>query len=129
MAASRSTDSRYTAAILTLCVLLCVGLGCKVKPDSEWKSQLGGKRLSRANNSGAVSSKLDIYFCSNGEYALQSQFSGFSTGGAGTLSMADEDIEYGRWTVEHSTLILRSQNGKTHEYEIFQGKTTHDECE
>lgn len=143
MGAFKYFQSRYITAALSLAVLLCVGLSCKVKPDSEWKSELGGKQLSRASNSGAVSSKVSIYFCPSGEYALQSQFSGYSTGGAGTLSMANEDVEYGHWTVENSTLILRSQKGQTRQYEMFQGMddnvieldgagylvTTHNECE
>jgi len=90
-----------------------------------------------------VSTNVNIYFCPSGEYAMQSQFSGFSTGGAGTLSSADEDVEYGKWKVESGTLTLRSQNGKSHEYSLSQGLddkvielngngylvSTHNECE
>src|SRR5690242_11833309 len=98
MGAFKVLRSKYSAAFLSVCVLMGVGFGCKMKPDSAWKSELGGKKLSRANNSGSVSSNVNIYFCPSGEYALQSQFTGFSTGGAGTLSTANERVEYGHWT-------------------------------
>ena len=81
--------SKHMSAVTTLFVLLTVALACNLRTDSDWKNELGGKKLSRANNSGSVSTKINIYFCPTGEYAMQSQFSGFSTGGAGTLSSAD----------------------------------------
>ena len=135
--------SRHFVALIAFGVIIAVGLGCNLKSDSEWKKELSSKKLSRASNSGSVSTKVNIYFCSNGEYAKQSQFSGFSTGGAGTLSMADEDVELGRWTVDSGTLVLRSEAGETEEYNISQGfdaevielngngylVSTHNECE
>ena len=121
MATKRIFWSKHLAAILSFGVLLAVGLGCDRKTDGEWKHELGGKKLSRAKNSGSVSNSTNIYFCASGEYALQTQFSGFSTGGVGTLSMADEDVELGRWTVDSGTLILQAQDGKRQEYELSEG--------
>ena len=74
---------------------------------------------------------------------MQRQFSGFSTGGSGSLSMANEDFETGKWRVNSGTLILQSQDGETVEYELLQGRdedvisldgtgylvSTHNECE
>ena len=135
--------SRHITAAVGLLILVTVVLGCNFKSDAEWKNELGRKKLSRANNSGSVSTKVNIYFCSSGEYAMQAQFSGFSTGGGGTLSAADEDVEYGRWSVQSATLILKSQEGKTQEYDLSQGLdenvielngngylvSTHNECD
>lgn len=109
------------SSVFALVLLLGVALACNFKSDEEWKSELGGKQLSKAKTSGAISDRVDIWFCSNGEYAKRTQFSGMSTGGAGTLSMADEDVEGGQWRVESSTLILRSQDGNVTEYSISQG--------
>jgi hypothetical protein len=108
------------SSVFALVLLLGIALACNFKSDKEWKSELGGKQLSKATTSGAVSDRVDIWFCSNGEYAKRTQFSGMSTGGAGTLSMADEDIEQGQWRIENSTLILRSQDVDVTKYSIFQ---------
>ena len=112
---------RHTAAVLSLGILLAVGLGCNPRSDNEWRAELSGKKLSRSSNSGSISNRVTIYFCADGQYAMQSEFSGFSTGGAGTLSMADEDVELGRWTVRSSTLLLQSRNGESHEYGLSEG--------
>jgi hypothetical protein len=140
---SQTFRSKHFAAIAALLVLLSVGLGCNLRSDADWKQELGRKKLSRAKYSGSVSTMTNFYFCPSGEYAKQTQFSGFSTGGAGTLSAANEDVELGSWTVESSTLILKSQDGKTYEFSLSQGAdgnvieldgtgylvTTHNECE
>lgn len=101
-------------------VLLFVVLGCNSRSDAEWTKILGNKKLSAVKTSGSISDKTNIWFCTTGEYAMQRQFSGFSTGGGGMLSMADEEYEYGRWRVEAGTLILRSQDGETSRYDISQ---------
>ena len=111
---------KHTAAVLSLGILLSIGLGCASKSDNEWRAELSGKKLSRASNSGAISNSVNIYFCADGRYAMERQFSGFSTGGAATLSMADEEVELGRWTVQSSTLILQSRDGERHEYGLSQ---------
>lgn len=105
--------------VIALVLLLGAALACNFKSDEEWANELGGKQLSRAKTSGAISDRVDIWFCSNGEYVKRTQFSGMSTGGGGTLSMADEDVEQGTWRVESSTLILRSQDGNVTEYSIY----------
>jgi len=110
---------KHTAAFLSFGLLLALGLGCTGgKTVGEWRNELGGRKLTRAKSSGSISDRVDIYFCSTGEYALQTQFSGFSTGGAGSLSMADEDVELGRWDVDGGTLILQSQDGSRREYSL-----------
>jgi hypothetical protein len=86
--------------------------------DQEWSKMLAYKKLSRASNSGSVSTKTNFYFCPSGEYAMQTQFSGFSGGGAGTLSMADEDVELGRWVEKNGTLYLQAENGERREYDL-----------
>lgn len=104
-----------------MAVLFFVAVGCGFKSDEQWRSELGGKQLSKAKTSGSMSDRVDIWFCSNGEYARRIQFSGLSTGGGGTLSMADEDFEIGKWRVENSTLILQPDKGERSEYSIFAG--------
>jgi hypothetical protein len=116
--------SRQMGALAALILVLSVGLACNMRSDAEWKQMLGGKKLSKASNSGAISDKVDIYFCPSGEYGMETQFTGFSTGGAGTLSMADSDVEYGQWSVSSGTLVLVSQNGERREYSISQGMDT-----
>ena len=49
---------------------------------------------------------------------MQTQFSGFSGGGAGTLSMADEDVELGRWIVKNGILYLQAENGDRRQYDL-----------
>lgn len=130
-------------AVFAVALLLAAGLACNLKSDDEWKRELAHKKLSRASTSGSISDKVTFYFCPTGEYAKQSEFSGYSPGGAGTLSMADSDVELGRWEVRSGTLVLRSQTGETSEYSINQGSdgdviqlngngylvTTHNECQ
>jgi hypothetical protein len=112
--------SKHLSAVIAVCCLVAVLLACNMRSDADWQKQLGDKKLSKASNSGSISNKVDIYFCPSGEYGMVTQFSGLSGGGAGTLSMADENTEYGRWTVTSSTLILQSQNGERHAYDISQ---------
>src|SRR5687767_13410430 len=112
--------SKHFSTFPAALVLLLVVLGCNSRSDTEWTKILGNKKLSMAKTSGSISDKTDIWFCPSGEYAMRTQFSGFSTGGAGTLSMADEDFEYGNWRVESGVLILRSQDGQTSRYDISQ---------
>ena len=116
MKTNRISNLAVTIAVVSL--MLTVVLGCNSRSDAEWKDLLGGNKLSRADNSGSVSTKTTIYFCPTGDYAMQIDFSGYSTGGAGTLSMADNDVELGRWQVDAGVLKLQSQEGKTHEYSL-----------
>jgi hypothetical protein len=117
----RSIFTKHLTALAALATLVFAGLGCgEMKSDSDWKRELGGKKLSMAKTSGSISDKVEIWFCSTGEFARRAQFSGFSGGGAGTLSMADEDVETGTWRVESGTLILQPENGETRQYDISQ---------
>lgn len=130
-------------ALIALALLIAAALGCNITSDEEWVKGLAHKKLTRAETSGAISDRIDIYFCPNGEYAKQTQFTGFSGGGAGTLSMADEQTELGRWTVTGGVLYLQSQEGNRSEYTLSQGMdaevvqlngdgflvTTHRECQ
>lgn len=84
-------------AIIAVVSIIFIGLACTCgggRSDQEWNRVLAYKKLSRASNSGAVSDKVNFFFCPSGDYAMQTQFSGFSGGGAGTLSMASEDVEW-----------------------------------
>ena len=113
--------TKHFSALAALAILVFAALGCgDMKSDDDWKRELGGKKLSMAKTSGSISDKVEIWFCASGEYARRTQFSGFSTGGGGTLSMADEDVEAGRWRVESGTLILQPENGKTSQHDISQ---------
>ena len=112
---------KHLAALPAVIILLAVALACDTRSDADWKNELHGKKLSMASTSGSISDRIDIWFCGSGEYALRRQFSGMSGGGGGTLSMADEDFEQGKWIVESSTLILQSQDGQTSEFSISQG--------
>jgi hypothetical protein len=113
------TFTRHFSSLLALSLLVFAALGCgALKSDTDWKRELDGKKLSMAKTSGSISDKVEIWFCASGEYARRTQFSGFSTGGSGTLSMADEDVEVGRWRVESGVLILQPENGETGQYEI-----------
>jgi hypothetical protein len=109
------------SAIAAVLVLFFLVLGCNTKSDDEWTALLAHKKLSRANNDGSISTKVNYYFCPSGEYAIQTQFSGFSTGGAGTLSMADEDVELGTWQVRNGVLLLSPQDGGRKEISLSQG--------
>jgi hypothetical protein len=116
--------AKHFSAFVALIVLMAVGLACSNKSDAEWKKELGGKKLSSAKTSGSLSDKTNIWFCPSGEYLMQKQFSGYSTGGGGTLSMADEDTEYGTWRVDSGVLILEPQQGGSGEvsrYDLSQG--------
>lgn len=113
--------TKHFTSLAAIGLLLFAALGCGVtKSDEDWKRELGGKKLSMAKTSGSISDKIEIWFCSTGEYARRTQFSGFSTGGGGTLSMADEDVETGTWRVESGVLILQPENGKTGQYDLSQ---------
>ncbi|MBX7171176.1 MAG: hypothetical protein K1X72_09470 [Pyrinomonadaceae bacterium] len=133
---------KHLSAVLAVLVILCIGLGCNLKSDSDWKQELHGKKLTMAKTSGSISDRIDIWFCGSGEYARKTQFSGYSGGGYGDFSMANENVELGNWGVESGTLILQSEKGETTEYSISQGMdnnviklngtgylvTTHNEC-
>ncbi len=112
--------SKHFWSIIAFACILLVGLGCNTKSDADWARELGGRKLTMAKTSGGISDKVEIWFCPNGEYAKRTYFGGFSGGGAGTLSIADEETEGGRFQVRSSTLILQSQNGNTSEYSISQ---------
>jgi hypothetical protein len=113
--------TKHFTALAALAILVFAALGCgEMKSDSDWKRELGGKKLSMAKTSGSISDKVEIWFCASGEFARRTQFSGFSGGGAGTLSMANEDVETGSWRVESGTLILQPENGETRQYDISQ---------
>lgn len=113
--------TKHFLAIIALSLLIFIGLACNFTSDSDWKRELGSKKLTMAKTSGSISDRVDIWFCASGEYAMRTQFSGFSGGGGSSLSMADEDFEQGTWTVESGMLILNPQNGKNHEYSISAG--------
>jgi uncharacterized lipoprotein NlpE involved in copper resistance len=113
--------SKHFTALAALMILLFTGLACNSRSDAEWTRILADKKLSMAKTSGSISDKVNIWFCPSGEYVMQKQFTGFSTGGGGTLSMADEDVEYGRWQILSSTLVLRAQSGERTEFLISQG--------
>lgn len=113
--------SKHFCSIIAFAFIVFVGLGCGAKSDADWERDLGGRKLTMAKTSGGISDKVEIWFCPNGEYAKRIYFGGFSTGGAGTLSVADEDTEGGKFQVRSSTLILQSQDGNTSEYSISQG--------
>ena len=120
----RSIFTKHFTALAALAILVFAGLGCgEMKSDSDWKRELGGKKLSMAKTSGSISDKVEIWFCSSGEFARRTQFSGFSGGGGGTLSMANEDVETGSWRVESCTLILQPENGETLQYDISQSSS------
>lgn len=112
--------NNHSLAIVAVVAVLFVALGCNESrySDQEWSKMLAYKKLSRASNSGSVSTKTNFYFCPSGEYAMQTQFSGFSGGGAGTLSMADEDVELGRWVVKNGTLYVQNENGEQRQYDL-----------
>lgn len=97
----------------------------KFESESEsgpnWQNELAGKKLSRAQTSGSLSGSMQIWFCSSGEYMGKQESSGYSTGGSGTLSTADEDSDSGKWSVNSSTLTLRSKNGDKTELQLSQG--------
>lgn len=109
--------TKHFSALVVVLLILGVGLGCNFKSDSEWKNHLHGKKLTMAKTSGSISDKFEFWFCGSGEYAKKTQF----IGNSGGFSMADEDFELGKWTVESGTLILQSQNGKNSQYSIAMG--------
>jgi len=117
---SSAKTTNQSLAIIAVVAVLFVALGCDGAgySDEEWSKQLAYKKLSRASNSGSVSTKTNFYFCPSGEYAMQTQFSGFSGGGAGTLSMADEDVELGRWVVKNGTLYVQTETGERRQYDL-----------
>lgn len=124
MNALRGIFTKHFTALAALMILVFAGLGCgEMRSDSDWKRELGGKKLSMAKTSGSISDKVEIWFCSSGEFARRTQFSGFSGGGSGTLSMANEDVEAGSWRVESGILILQPENGETSQYDISQNSS------
>jgi hypothetical protein len=112
---------KHQAALAAVIMILLVGVACNSKSDEEWTRDLANKKLSRASNSGSLSNKTMFYFCPGGEYAMVTQFSGFSGGGAGTLSMADEEVERGRWVVRSGTLLVQAENGERRQYDLGEG--------
>lgn len=114
-------SSNFYSALASIALLVFVGIACNMQSDDDWKNALANKKLSRASNAGSFSDKTTFYFCPSGEYAMQTQSSGFSTGGAGTLSTASEDAELGRWDVDSGTLTLHPQNGESRQYGLSQG--------
>lgn len=115
--------TNQSLSIVAAAAVIFVALACDGArySDEEWSKHLAYKKLSRASNSGSVSTKTNFYFCPSGEYAMQTQFSGFSGGGAGTLSMADEDVELGRWVVKKGTLYVQAESGERREYDLSTG--------
>lgn len=120
MPKSSAETTNQSLAIIAVAAVLLIALACDGSrySDEEWTKQLAHKKLSRANNSGSVSTKTNFYFCPTGEYAMQTQFTGFSGGGAGTLSMADEDVELGRWVVKNGKLYVQAENGERRQYDL-----------
>lgn len=117
----RRRFSQHSSAIASLVLLVFVGLACNLQSDDDWKKALANKKLSRASTSGSISDKTVFYFCPNGDYAMQSQFSGLSTGGAGTLSMANEDVELGKWSIRSGSLVVQPQNSEMRQYDLSMG--------
>lgn len=114
---SRHYVSLVASALLILAVLGCGGLNA----GSGWEQQLAGKKLTRAKSSGSFSDMYHLWFCSSGEYLGKTETVGMSYGGAGTGSMASEDIERGRWSVNGSTLTIVLEDASKIEYELSQG--------
>ena len=112
---------KHRMAFAAVVVIFTGAFACNFQSDEEWTRGLEHKKLSRASNSGSLSNKTIFYFCPGGEYAMITQFSGFSGGGAGTLSMADEDVERGRWTVRSGNLVVQNENGERREYGLGKG--------
>jgi hypothetical protein len=79
--------------------------------SSEWENKLAGTQLTWAHNDGTFGDQVDIWLCSSGEYSIKRSMTGTSTGGVGTGTMADENSESGKWSVNSSTLIFKP-NGK-----------------
>ena len=129
--------TKHMAAVTVLGLLMFFALGC-FKSDEQWKNNLAHKKLTTAKTSGSISDRIDIYFCPNGDYAKRTDF----VGNSGGFSMANEDYEIGRWTVESGTLILQSDQGNTSQYNLSNGNdgnvirlngtgylvTEHDKC-
>jgi uncharacterized lipoprotein NlpE involved in copper resistance len=107
--------------VAAFAIILLVVLGCNTRSDEEWTNLLGDRSLTKASTSGAISDRVTLYFCPNGDYARVFETSGFSGGGGGTLSMADRSIEAGRWQVRGGKLILASEDGDQHEYSLYSG--------
>jgi hypothetical protein len=130
--------TKHFAGAIALSLLMFLVLGC-FKSDEQWKKELAFKKLTTAKTSGSISDRVDIYFCPNGEYARRTDF----VGNSGGFSMANEDYEFGRWTVESGNLVLQSEQGKTYQYDLSQGTdsnviklngtgylvTQHDKCD
>lgn len=117
MNTSISLFTKHFSAILAVGLLVFVALACGVTSDDEWQRELGGKKLTWAKTKGSISDRIDIWFCASGEYAKRTEFVGVS----GEFTSADADVEQGSWTVESGTLILKSQDGKTSEYDLSIG--------
>jgi hypothetical protein len=109
------------SAILGLSIVVFVALACGFQSDGDWQRELGGKKLRYVKTSGSISDEVNIWFCSDGQYAKETIFSGFSGGGGSSLSMADNDVELGNWRIENGILILQSQEGERSEYDIAKG--------
>lgn len=115
------TIRRHLFGLISVGMLLAVlGCGC-MKSDGDWKSLIGNKKLTSATNSGALSSKTEIYLCPNGDFAMVVESSGFSTGGAGDLSMADRKGDYGKWSISNGQISFKSQSGENAEFALSQG--------
>ena len=114
--------ARNAPALAALGALIIVTLGCfGTGSVSDWESQLAGKKLAMAKNSGALSDSMQIWFCSSGKFLAKKQSSGFSGGGSGTLSTAGEEVEVGRWSVNSSKLVLQDEKGEKLELELATG--------
>jgi hypothetical protein len=112
---------KHRTAFIAAVFVFTAAFACNLQSDEEWTRELEHVKLSRASNSGSLSNKTIFYFCPGGEYAMITQFSGFSGGGAGTLSMADEDIERGRWMVQSGNLLVQNEKGERREYGLGKG--------
>jgi hypothetical protein len=133
---------KHFSALLGLGLVVFISLACGFQSDADWQRELGEKKLTFAKTSGSISDKINIWFCPNGQYAKETQFTGFSGGGGGDFSVADRDGELGNWKVENGVLILQSEEGKTSRYDLSKGTdnnlirlngngylvTSHNEC-
>lgn len=72
---------------------------------------LAGRAVVRYHNSEITSSRWRYFFCSDGTFAYRYNSSTVSTGGMGSLSMADQDSAQGRWTLSGNTVTLTPDQG------------------
>lgn len=122
--------SRHYSFFAALALLIFVALGCgEIRDDrvsqrqsgSDWRRELAGKKLTTVKSSGSFSDRIDIWFCSSGEYFFRKETTGFSTGGVGTGSYASQNTEHGTWSVDSSTLTFRPDKAEAGDVQVSRG--------